>query len=85
MEERFEFITLNVEGRNINNELREKLSDVVKLMESVPNSRQRALALTKIEEAAMWFTKGLARTDGYFVKIEKVEEVEPRTGAGSLD
>lgn len=65
MDERFEFLPLNDVGKAINNELRDKLSDVCKLIESVPNSRQRALALIKIEEAAMWFTKGLVRTEGY--------------------
>lgn len=65
MDERFAFLPLNDQGKVINDELREKLSDVCKLIESIPNSRQRALALTKIEEASMWFTKGLVRTEGY--------------------
>lgn len=65
MDKRFEFLPLNENGKSVNNELREKLSDVCKLIESVPSSRERALALTKIEEAAMWFTKGLVRTEGY--------------------
>lgn len=65
MDQRFAFIPLNDQGRTINNDLRNKLSDVCNLMESVPPGRERDLALTKIEEAAMWFTKGLVRTPGY--------------------
>jgi hypothetical protein len=65
MDERFAFLPLNDLGKEINDDLRMKLTDVCKLMESIPNSRERALAITKIEEAAMWFTKGLVRTEGY--------------------
>jgi len=32
----------------------------IKIMESCPNSRERALALTKIEEAVMWANKAIA-------------------------
>lgn len=43
-------------------QLREKAKELAYLIdEMVPNSREKALAMTKLEEAVMWANAGVAR------------------------
>lgn len=65
MDERFTYLPMNEAGTAIHNELRDKLSSITRLLESVPGNREMSLALTKLEEAAMWAAKGLSRTAVY--------------------
>ena len=46
------------------NKLREKAKELALLMvELCPNSRERALAITKLEESSMWANAAIAREE----------------------
>jgi hypothetical protein len=64
IDRRFEFVPFSDAGTELNTQVREKLSEVCKLLENQKPSRELALVLTKLEEAAMWLGKMIARTDG---------------------
>lgn len=62
---RLQFLPLNEEGKDLNLDIREKLSDIIGQIEALSPSREYSLALTKFEEGAMWLTKGLVRSEKY--------------------
>lgn len=62
IENNFKYHTPKEGQPEIYTEIREKAKELAYLVESkVPNSREKSLAMTKLEEAVMWANAGVAR------------------------
>ncbi|MGV8142930.1 MAG: DUF7681 family protein [Candidatus Pacearchaeota archaeon] len=58
--------------------IRQKIKEVAYLLDELcPNSREKSLALTNLEQASMWANASIARTP--------VEQLPPRKGAVVAD
>lgn len=51
---------MNGEALQVCDEIREKASELDNLINSLPNSREKSLAGTKLEESVMWAIKSVA-------------------------
>lgn len=66
MDPRLQFVAFSDQGTELNNKVREKLSEVIADIESMPPSAERTLSVRKLEEAAMWLGKAIRVTPGYY-------------------
>jgi hypothetical protein len=53
------YYKLPEESTNLINSLKDKGTEYFNLLMTIPNCRERSLALTKLEECSMWATKGI--------------------------
>jgi len=62
LENRFVYHTVNEEQAEVMSNVRQELLRVAGLMNTFgPDSREKSLAITKLEEAMMWFNASIAR------------------------
>lgn len=57
----FESLPLNEKQQALRTNLLIEAGDLYKAIEVIPNSREKSLAVTKLEEVVMWANKGISR------------------------
>lgn len=64
LENRFVYHKVNEEQAEVMSNIRHELLKIAKLMDTFgPDSREKYLAITKLEEAMMWFNASIARNN----------------------
>lgn len=61
---RFDFVNYTDEAKTLNTALTMQAMSIESIIETMPNSREKALALTNLEQAIMWARKALRDVGG---------------------
>lgn len=56
---RFDYVEYTEESQRLSNKRKEASENFEKLINELPNSREKSLALTKLEECFMWCGKAI--------------------------
>lgn len=59
MSQRFSYVKYDAESVQIQESLKAKYEEIEKLVEPLPNSREKSLILTALEESYMWTGKAI--------------------------
>ena len=66
LQDRFEYHTLNNEQKTVVALIREQMKVTARFIDdAITDGREKSLALTKLEECAMWINKAISRSDEY--------------------
>ena len=57
----FEAHTITPVGIELSKQVREKATELLELLHSIPSNREMSLAKTKLEECVMWANKNIAK------------------------
>lgn len=73
MNEKAKFIKITEEQKEKINKIRLRFSDIYNCIEKIcENSREKSLAITKLEEAQFWAIKGISREEKYEISGKNV-------------
>lgn len=57
----FETHAMTPVGIELSKQVREKATELLELLDSIPSNREMSLAKTKLEECVMWANKSIAK------------------------